>query len=242
MARRKNQYIKLTYKKTRIKLLLDKVLIFRFIRQLHGRFWGVAAIGGFVAGLAICFLIRPDMLVVSTAFSDFGNDVRTAPYFAGSVFFAAYGLWRWRNYVARTLKHSSIFYYLLSITILGLYMVALMPVSWRPWPYRLHLIGFAMTGGSIAILVISDGLISKTRRTKRLGWWRLIRVVSFLLIISGGIITFGSVPAISWYDYALIGESMMLTGFGLWVVFKTYLGEGAQSRLSIIARKIGLLD
>ncbi|MCA9332666.1 hypothetical protein KDA00_02220 [Candidatus Saccharibacteria bacterium] len=238
---KKNKYIKITYKKSKINLLLDRVLIFRFFRQLHGRFWGVVAISGLCLGLAICFAIRPDLLVVTTAFSDFGNDVRTAPYFAGSVFFAAYGLWRWRNYITRTLKHKVIFYYLLSFMILGLYTVALMPVSWKPWPYRIHLIGFALTGASMAILVISDGLISKTRKTKHLRNWRIVRIFSFGLIIIGGVITFGSLPSINWFDYTLIGETMMLLGFMFWVIFKTYLGEGAQSRLSILAKKIGII-
>jgi hypothetical protein len=240
--KRKNKYLKINFGRRKLKLLLDKVLIFRFIRNLHGRFWGVAAVAGLGFGLSICFLIRPDMLVISTAYSDFGNDIRTAPYFSGAVFFAAYGLWRWRNYVARTLKHSAIFYYLLSSTILGLYLVALMPVSWHPWPYRIHVFGFALAGLSIAILVIIDGLISKTRRTKNIRTWRLIRILSFVLIVSGGILTLGSIPATHWFDVSLLGETLMLAGFALWIYFKTYVGEGAQSKLSILARKIGLLN
>ncbi len=242
MAKSKNKYIKLSFRKRNVKLLLDKVLIFRFIRQLHGRFWGVAAVTGLTIGLTVCFLIRPDMFVITTAFSDFGNDIRTAPYFSGAVFFAAYGLWRWRNYVARTLKHSTTFYYLISLTILGLYLVALMPVSWKPWPYRIHIFGFTLVGLTIMAIVVTDGLISKTRRTKHTKTWQLLRITSILLILVGGALTFGSVPAIGWFDVSLLGETMMLGGYALWIYFKTYLGEGAQSQLSKLARKIGLIN
>ena len=68
------------------KVLLDKILIFRLFRKLHGRFWGLTGALGLGFGIAVCFLIRPDMLKVSTAFSDFGMDVRTAPYFWGRFF------------------------------------------------------------------------------------------------------------------------------------------------------------
>lgn len=241
MKKQKEKYLHIKYRRRQTKLLLDRVLIFRLIRQLHGRFWGIAAVSGLSLGLIVCFLIRPDLLRIDTAFSDFGNDVRTAPYFAGAVFFAAYGLWRWRNYVIRTLKHSNQYYYLLTFTILGLYLVALMPVSWRPWPYRLHLIGFGITGISIALTVILDGLMSKTRRTKHTQSWQFIRIVSFILIIVGGVLTFGSVPAVGWYDVTLLGEMMMLIGYSLWIYFKTFLGEGARSRISILARKIGIV-
>src|SRR5687767_7465523 len=120
--------VSFTYKKRHIQVLLDKVLIFRFVKNLHGRFWGVAGIIVMVAGFTICFLIRPDLIDISTALSDFGTDIRTAPYFAGSVFFAAYGLWRWRNYLYRNWKRSMPVTGLVTLTILGLYLVALMPV------------------------------------------------------------------------------------------------------------------
>ena len=84
--KQKNFYI-FNFRGKKITVLLDKVLLFRFVRNLHGRFWGITGISFMILGFWVCFLIRPDMLVVSTAFSDFGNDVRTAPYFAGSVFF-----------------------------------------------------------------------------------------------------------------------------------------------------------
>jgi hypothetical protein len=45
-----------------------------------------------------------------------------------------------------------------------------------------------------------------------------------------------------WFDVSLLGETLMLAGFALWIYFKTYVGEGAQSKLSILARKIGLLN
>src|SRR2546422_122741 len=85
-------------------VLLDKILIFRFIRSLHGRFWGIIFILVMFSGLYICFAIKPELVSWSTAFSDFGNDVRTVPYFAGTMFFASYALWSWRNYLSRTLN------------------------------------------------------------------------------------------------------------------------------------------
>jgi hypothetical protein len=141
MKRKKtNQYL-FTIRGRKFQVIADKVLFFRILQRLHGRFWGVAAIIGASLGLSICFIIQPSMWNASTAFSDFGRDVRTAPFFAGSMFFGAYGLWRWRNYLGRTLKRPGPVIGLLTLTIIGLYLVALMPVSWQPWPYRVHFFG-----------------------------------------------------------------------------------------------------
>ena len=156
------------FRKHRFQVLLDDVLIFRFFRHLHGRFWCLAGILVLLLGIVVCFAIRPDLLHYSTAISDFGLDVRTAPYFAGSVFFAAYGLWRWRNYLSRTLKRTRPILALITFTIIGLYMVALFPVSWYPWPYRIHFAGVIITGISIAATVIFDILLSKTRKKQNL--------------------------------------------------------------------------
>ena len=137
--------------KRTIHVIADKVIIFRLMRNLHGRFWGVAGVLIMLGGFTACFLIRPDMLHVSTAFSDFGSDVKTAPWFAAAMFFGAYGLWRWRNYLRRTLKHSKPVIWLTGFTVAGLYVAALMPVAWEPWPYRIHMAAVTVVGISMAV-------------------------------------------------------------------------------------------
>jgi hypothetical protein len=236
--KKKNKYLFIRLRQHRFKVLLDKVLIFRFVRNLHGRFWGVAGISLMTIGFAICFAIRPDLLHISTAFSDFGNDVRTAPYFAGSVFIAAYGLWRWRNYLGRTVRRAVPLQGLITLTIVGLYMVALMPISWEPWPRRIHIIGVAIAGLSMLATVVLDGILSKTRRTKYFKRWRLVRITSFGLIVAGGWLTLGSIRELGWYNVALLGETMMLAGYALWVSVKTYQGEGSDTRLARLMRRI----
>ena len=178
------------------------------------------------------------MLQIATAFSDFGRDVRTAPFFAGSMFFAAYGLWRWRNYLSRTVKRSGPVLILLSLTILGLYLVALMPVSWKPWPYRIHLFGFALAGFSMVLTVVVDGLLTKTKKSKYPLPTRSLRFLSVVLIIVGGYITFGSTEIIAWYRLSLLGECLILLGYAIWVYMKTIQGEGPRSRLSVVIGKI----
>lgn len=226
----------------KITVLLDKLLIFSFFRSLHGRFWGLVSILSIVTGLAICFSIQPSQISWSTAFSAFGNDIRTAPYFAGTMFFAAYALWRWRNYLSRTLKRSRPITGLLTLTIIGFYLVALMPISWQPWPYRLHYFGVIMAGLSMAATVVADTLLSKTRRNQRSMKWRILRFAAFCLIVVGGYITFGSSKVIAWYDLALLGELLMLIGYGIWVVVKTYQGEVNRSLLSKRLKKLVLVD
>lgn len=232
-------YLHFKYKNQKIHVLLDKVLIFRFFRRLHGRLWGVTGISLMSIGFAVCFAIRPDLRDISTAFSDFGNDVRTSPYFAGSVFLGAYGMWRWRNYLARTWKRAMPVTGLITLTILGLYVVALVPLSWNS---RVHMAGMILTGISMLVTVVFDGLLSKpSKRPQRL-YWQSIRVISFITIIVGGWLTFGSAELIGWYDVALLGESLMLLGYLLWVSMKTYQGEGNRSELSKSLRKIVLID
>lgn len=226
----------------RFRVLLDRLLIFRLFRRLHGRFWGLAAGLVMFVGLSTCFLIRPDMLHPSTAFSDFGKDVRTAPYFAGSMFFAAYGLWRWRNYLSRTLKRTRPILVLLTFTILGLYIVALMPISWRPWPYRIHLIAMTIVGISAAATVIADILLSKTKRGVNANAIRLVKMTSFLLIVVGGWLTLGSTEWLRWFYVALPGEIMMMAGYMVWVALKTYQGEDPRSRLSKLLKKVILVN
>ncbi len=236
------KYFEFTVRKRHFHVLLDKVLLFRYSRRLHGRFWGITGVMVLIGGMFVCFLIRPDLLGVSTALSMFGNDVRTAPYFAGSMFFAAYGLWRWRNYLRRTLKRPHPLLDLINLTIIGLYLVALMPVGWKPLSYHIHIIGMTLAGCSMAAAVIIDGVLSKSRQTMRGRKWRLIRALSFVLILSGGWFTLGSTDSLHWYNVAFLGEAMMLTGYTLWVCVKTYQGEGNRSALSRMLKNVVLID
>jgi len=241
-AKKEVDSIVFNFRRNRFTVLLDKVLVFRIFRNLHGRFWGIGAMLVLIIGFSVCFLIRPDLFTSSAAFSDFGEDVRTAPYFAGSVFFAAYGLWRWRNYLSRTLKRTKPIIPLISLTIIGLYLVALMPVSWKPLPYKIHIFGVLLAGISMALTVLFDVLMSKTRKKTNYRRTKLIKFLCVLLIVSGGIITFGSADITGWFSMALIGEFMMLLGYGIWVVLKTYQGEDPRSALSRQLRKIVLVS
>lgn len=233
--------VSFTYKQRHIQVLLDKVLLFRFIRNLHGRFWGFAGIGVMLLGFTVCFLIRPDMIKPSTAFSDFGNDIRTAPYFSGAVFFAAYGLWRWRNYLFRTWRRTMPVTGLITLTVLGLYLVALMPVSWRPWPHYIHMFGVTLAGASMLVTVILDSLLTKSR-SRLASFWRVVRFASFVLITGGGFLTAGSTDILEWFNLALVGESMLLAGYLCWIILKTYEGEGNTTVLARILRKMIFID
>ena len=132
---------------------------------------------------------------------------------------------------------------LITFTILGLYIVALMPISWKPWPYRIHLIGMSIVGISAALTVVFDILLSKTRKGKvSADIIRLIKMTSFMLIIVGGWLTLGSTEWLSWFYVALPGEIMMLSGYLIWVALKTYQGEDRRSRLSRLLKKVILVD
>jgi hypothetical protein len=243
MPKQKTQkWFKFTIRKRKIAVLLDSVLLFRYMQRLHGRFWGIAGLLGMFVGFSICFAIRPELRSWSTAFSDFGDDIRTAPYFCGAVFFAAYGLWRWRNYLRRTVKHGRPILSLITLTILALYVVALMPVSWYVWPHRIHVAAVSVAGVSIVLTVVLDSLLSKTRKTKHQRAWRSLRLISFFAIVFGGWITFGSLREIAWYDSSGLGELLMIGGYGLWIVIKTYHGDGGRTTLSKMLRSFVLVD
>jgi multisubunit Na+/H+ antiporter MnhG subunit len=243
MAKRsKKDELAFVFRKHRFRVIADKVLLFRFFGKLHGRFWGLTGVAGILLGATVCFAIRPDLFKQHAGLSAFATDVRTAPYFAGSMFFAAYGLWRWRNYLVRTLKRSKPVIELLTLTILGLYIVAFMPIAWRPWPYYLHIFGMTMTGASMAATVVFDALLSKVRVTKTVRRWRLLKLLSFLFIIIGGWITLGSTQLLGWYNNSLEGEAMMLLGYSIWISAKTYQGEGNRSVLSKLLKDIVLID
>jgi hypothetical protein len=239
-SKKTEHWLHFTFKQRRVHILLDKVLLLRFLRRLHGRFWGVTGISIMLLGFSVCFAIRPDLVSISTAFSDFGDDVRTAPYFAGSVFFAAYGMWRWHYYLARTWKNTRLIVMLVFSTVIGLYLIALMPVSWEPWPHRIHMFGVILAGTSMLAAVVLDGLLTRVQRGVR--EWRYVRLVSVIFIVSGGWLTFGSAKYVGWYDVSLLGESLLLAGYFLWIVMKTYLGEGNRSRLSLLISKLVKID
>lgn len=195
-----------------------------------------------LTGFTVCAIITPEVVEPGAAISDFGSDIRTAPYFAGAMFFAAYGLWRWRNYLMRTLKRKHPISWFIMLTIIGLYLVALMPVSWRPVAYNLHMFGMTLAGFGIAATVVADSLLSRVQARSNLGYWRFLRLSSFTLIIVGGTITVGSLDEVQWFELTLIGEAMMIAGYGIWIGIKTYLGEGSRSQLSKLLKNIVLVD
>lgn len=229
---------KFSYKSRKFQVLLDKVLIFRLIKKLHGRFWGMMSVIIMIVGMAVCFVIRPDLLQPSTALSDFGNDIRTAPYFAGTMFFAAYGLWRWRNYLFRTLRRPQPISTFITLTILGLYLIAFMPVGWAGWPYRIHVLGVVLVGCGMAATVIFDDVLSKVPRGSKQAQWRTLRFLSFTLIIAGGYLTVTSLDTINMFDVSLYGELMLFAGYAVWVYVKTRQGEGGRSALSRLVAKV----
>lgn len=230
------------YKKRHFHVLLDKVMFLRFLKNIHGRFWGISAILGMVCGFALCFAIRPELLRADTAFSDFGNDIRTAPYFSGTVFFAAYGLWKWRKYLSRTWTRTMPVTGLIMMTILGLYLVALMPLDWKPVPYYIHIFGMSLAGISMLATVVLDGVLSKTKPGKHKNYWRLWRLTSIVLVIIGGWLTLGSTEILGWYKVALIGETFMILGYFIWIWIKTYRGEGRRSLLSKFLKSFVLVS
>lgn len=217
---------------------VDKVLIFRFFKLLHGRFWGFGAIVAIILCAVIGYLIRPDLLRVDGALSELGTDVRTAPFFAGSMFFAAYSLWRWRIYVKHTLKSTKPELPLLNLTILGLYMIALMPITWDVWPHRLHNIGVAITGLSMSATVLADSILSRTKKSKKAKYWRIAKLASFLFIMVGATITALSLEEINKLQLMLLGEGLMFLGYANWVVLKTYIGESPRSTIGRIVNKL----
>lgn len=230
------------FRRHHVQVILDSVLIFRAMRKLHGRFWGAAGVNIMVLILAVSYLIRPDLLQQNEPISALGTDVRTAPYFAGAMFFASYGLWRWRRYLVSTLKRPRPLTWLVLMTILGLYIVALVPVSWETVGYWVHTFGMALVGLSALATVVIDILLTKTHASAQAAWWRLLRFASVALITVGGYVTLGSIRSIDWFHSGLTGEAMMIAGYSLWIYLKTYQGEGGRSRLSRVLKKVVLVD
>ena len=234
---------KLTIKSKRIQVVADKVLLLRLMRRLHGRVWGIFGLVMLEISLVICFIVRPDLRKLSTAFSDFGTDIQTAPFFIAGVFIAAYGLWRWRNYVSRTFKNPGVVTLLITMIIIGLYLTIFMPVGINDTIDDLHYFGFALAGASMALTVLADLILRKSKKTKGYRKWQLIRLFSLVLILAGIAITIMSANRFNFdYDISLVGESMLLTGFGMWVIVKTYQGDGARSRISRLINKVLIIQ
>ena len=240
--KKNNKYYRIGYRKTHVRLLLDKVLFFSYLRRIQGRMWGVTAISGMLFGFSICFVIRPDLIHISTAFSDFADDVRTAPYFAGSMFFAAFGMWRWRAYLMRSWKRKAPVTGLMTLTIIGFYLVALMPISWKPIPFYLHIFGMTLSFASMFATVVIDGILSHTRQTKNIAIWRSLRLISFILIILGGYLAFESTDIRNKMDVALLGETLLLAGYFIWIIIKTYQGQGRRTLISRFLKDFVLID
>ena len=217
---------------------IDKLLVFRFFKLLHGRFWGIGFIMAGVIASGIGYLIRPDLLTVNTPLSQLGSDYRTAPYFAGAMFFAAYSLWRWRLYLSRTLKNPKPIISLVGLTVFGFYLIALFPVSWEVWPHRIHNIGVVIIGTTMAITVLADSVLSKTKRDKHINLWRSFKLLTFVLIVSGGFITYFSLDAVSKMHLILVGELLMYVGYTFWIILKIYLGEGKKSAVARIITRL----
>lgn len=93
----------------------------------------------------------------------------------------------------------------------------------------------------MALTVIYDILMSKTRRGHNAYKTRLIKFISLALIIIGGLVTFGSADVIGWLELSLVGELAMLSGYGIWVFLKTYQGEDPRSGIAKQLKKIVLI-
>lgn len=217
---------------------VDKILVFRFFRLLHGRFWGLGTLVSILTGALIGYSIRPDLLDVNIPVSRLGTDIRTAPFFAGSMFFAAYSLWRWRIYLGHTIKKKQPLLPLISMSILGLYLIALMPVTWEVWPARLHDFGVIILGISMLLTVAADVILTVNRKSKHSAQWKLIKLASILLIFVGGIIVVLSLAQVNVLNLILLGEVLMFLGYGSWVILKVALGEGRRSAIGRIVQKV----
>lgn len=225
-----------------VRVIADKLLFIELLKNLEGRLWGLAAVYGISIGFALCFVIQPEMLAWSTAFSDFGRDERTAPYFAGAIFYGAFALWKWRGYLERTSQIRGISTLFVTMTILGFYTVALMPVSWEPVASTLHYIGFAVAAVSMLLTVSFDFLLRKTHDPNNHRLWQLIRILSMLGIVAGVVITAQSELFDDDFDMALLGELLILFSYSTWVLIKTYRPEGEQSAISKTLAKIVTIE
>ena len=238
-----NKRFKLTVKTKHIQLVADKILLLRLMKKLNGRFWGIYGLVMLQASIALCFYLQPELQEISTAFSDFGTTAKTAPYFTAGLFAAAYGLWRWRNYLSKSSKHPELITLSITAVIVGLYMVAFLPLNINDTVDSLHYLGFAIAGIGMVVTVLVDLLLRKTRKGRHKVWWQAIRVFCLLLIGAGITITMLSAERLTdTLELALLGEGMLLIGFSLWVMARTYQGEGVQTGFSRALSKVIIID
>jgi len=213
------------------------------MKKLNGRFWGVYSLIMLDIALAICFYIRPELRDISTAFSDFGTYAETAPYFTAGLLAAGFGLWRWRNYISKSSKNPSLVTLFLTLIIVSVFVVAFMPLGLNNTVDSLHYFGFGLAGVGMILTVFADLLFRKTKKGKHKLKWQLVRVLSLLMISIGGVITIFSAEKFGRVlELALLGEMLVLTGFGIWVVTRTYQGEGVRTGFSRVLHKVLIIE
>jgi hypothetical protein len=231
-----------TFRSRKIQVIIDKLLLLRLFKRIHGRYWGVFGLLILLIFLSICYTIARDTVNWSFAISVFGTDPRTTPYFTAGLFFGAYGLWRWRNYLNRTTTNPGIITSLITLTIIGLYLVAFMPLGWTHTVETLHYFGFALAGISMVLTVLADFLLTKTRKSKNQKKWQIIRLFSIFIILTGLLITLLSTSRMDFIlNIALIGELIILIGYGIWIITKTYQGEGRKTGVSKLLNKLVII-
>ncbi len=241
MAKQKKYKFRLS--SHRLIVVADKILLIRLLRSLNGRFWGVFGLFVLYVSLAICFSIRPELRVWSTAFSDFGTDIKTTTIFSFGLFVCGYGLWRWRNYLVQSSKTTGLVLISLTAIIIGAYLVALMPININDRIDDLHYFGFFLGGGGMIATVMVDMLLRKVKKGGNRMYWQLLRFVSLLLIVAGLVVTLLSHQRFGGkMDHALLGELLVLSGFGLWVVIRTIQGEGVKTNFSRVLGKVLIVD
>lgn len=231
-----------TFRSRKIQVIVDKLLLLQFLRRIHGRYWGVFGLFALSVMLSVCFLIRNEPIDWTMMISKFGTDTKTIPYFTAGLFIGAYGLWRWRNYLNRTTTSPGVVTTLITLTIVGLYLVAFMPLGWTHTVETLHYFGFALAGISMALTVLADIALLKTRKSKNQRKWQFIRMISMILIVSGLIITLLSSNRMdNILTIALVGELCILLGYAIWIITKTYQGEGRKTGASKILNKLVII-
>jgi hypothetical protein len=231
-----------TFRSRKIQVILDKLLLLRLFKRIHGRYWGVFGLMILLLLLGICYAIARDTVDWSFAISVFGTDSRTAPYFTAGLFFGAYGLWRWRNYLNRTTLNPGVLTILITLTIVGLYLVAFMPLGWTHTVETIHYFGFALVGISMVLTVLADFILTKTRKSKNQRKWQIVRIISIITILTGLVITLLSTSRMDFIlNIALIGELMVLIGYAIWIITKTYQGEGRKTGVSKLLNKLVII-
>ncbi len=231
-----------TFRSRKIQVIVDKLLLLQFFRRIHGRYWGIFGLLALSVLLGVCFLIKNEPVDWTMMISKFGTDTKTIPYFTAGLFIGAYGLWRWRNYLNRTTTSPGVITTLITLTIVGLYLVAFMPLGWTHTVETLHYFGFALAGISMALTVLADIALVKTRKSKNQRKWQIIRMFSMVLIVTGLVITLLSSNRMdNILSIALVGELAILLGYAIWIITKTYQGEGRKTGASKILNKLVII-